>query len=165
MVQYRTPDYNEIISHSSMLTNERIDLVIKRLDLSIEQAWQNPCIPTITDYHAVTRNFFINVQAIIDDKDVKEISRILTDFYKAYYGALLRKELTLTEVYGMLHLLDRVNSLLRYNLQRLSYFFKMGKKGVQGTKDAIGVVRRGGGIFGGIPIKDERVHSHSSRSR
>lgn len=165
MTQYGIPDFDEIRSHSSMLTNERIDLVIKRLDLSIEQAWQNPCIPSITDYHAVIRNFFINVQAIIDDKDVKEISNILTEFYKVYYRSLLNEKITLTEVYQMLHYLDRVNALLRFNLQRLSYFFKMGKKPVKGVKDAISVIRKGGGIFGGIPIQDERVPTHTGRSR
>lgn len=150
--QYQMPTFDEIRSHSSMLTNERIDLLIRRIDVGIENAWMNPCIPSVTDYHASIRNFFINVAAILDDEQATTIMNLFHEFYKNYFTLQTMKKPTYEQVYTVMFILDRINFLLRFHLQQMSYFFKLGHKPVKGIEAAIKVVQEGGGIFGGSSI-------------
>jgi len=142
-------DYEEIASHSSLLTNRRLDIMFQRLDEFRIKAWCNPCIPDVRDFFSVISGIYNNVYIVFDEKENKKILSHFNDFHKIYFSVQTdEEEQSIGNVYKMLLMLDRIQRLIVGYFQKRRYFFRIEQKDVKGVERAIEVMEQGGGFFG-----------------
>lgn len=139
----------EIRSHSSYLTNIRLDIVFRKLDMCQEEAWKNPCLPNIKDYFAELNCVFSNVFVVFDVDDIKRIKQLFGRYWRLFVSMQDKGNQTARNMYAMLFVCDEINRVIKGLLQSFNYFFRKEQKAVKTIEKALEVISEGGGFFGG----------------
>jgi len=161
MKEMLIPD--EIRSHSSFLTNKRLDIVITKLDYYKEEAWATPNIPNIGRYFACLYTLFDNVFSVLHKEHLDNLKILFTDYWNKYNTLQDEKKQSFRTVYELLFICDEINREMKWSLQRYEYFFKLGTQSVKSTETGLAIIHQGGGFFGGSRVpKVPRNPSESS---
>jgi hypothetical protein len=150
----------EIKSHSSLLTNERIDLILKQVDFWQMESWKKVCVPNVQAYFSSLVTLFTNVFVVFDPEDIESIVKDFNNFWNLYIKLQEEKEQNLKNVFTLLFICDAINRKIKAILQSFGYFFRKEEKTVKTIERALKVIEEGGGFFGGTkpqPIKPGAV--------
>jgi hypothetical protein len=116
-------------------------------------ARNNPNVPSIKEYHSILWALFIDFGPALEQSQFDRIYELFTSFKPMFRVIESKQKITFDEMDALLGYLDRTTYLLKLSLQGRQYFFKMGKMPIKGFENAIKIIEKGGGIFGGNPIK------------
>ena len=146
----KNASHKEIYSHSSMLTNARLDDVFKGLMSAKTKAWINPSnLEGINVYFSMLYTLFDEIYPILEPNHNKEIMKSFEDYFRKYFEMIKNKQTSLKACYILLNYLNKIDRIIKGDLQKKQYFFKIGEKEVKGVEESIRIVSSGGGFFGG----------------
>lgn len=152
MVEKRT--VYEVRSHSSILTNERINLLLLKVDQNNEICWRQPTLKNVENYMASLITLFNNVFVVFqDERELNNIVKLWEDFYSKFLKLRIKvtveEDVSLSDIFALIILLDRINRRIKTALQRMQYFFRVEEMNIKGLDRALEIIESGGGIFGG----------------
>jgi len=134
--EYGSPE--EISSHSSLLTNRRLDIMFARLDEVRVEAWTNTCIPTIKEFYAVLSGIHNNIFPLIKVEDNEKIiigfNQFDTLYRRIFTDDGTDKHLILDMI---LQILDQLQRIMINSLQELQFFFRLQRKQMRGMKEVL----------------------------
>lgn len=139
----------EIRSHSSVLTNTRLDIIFRKIDMYKEEVWNNLCVPNLKRYFSAIYAAYDNVFPVFSPEENGEIKKGIEAFYTEFFSLLDKKKQNIDTCFKMLFILDKINRLIKAYLQKRQYFFKTGAPDIKGIERSIEVIEAGGGFFGG----------------
>lgn len=146
---------DEIASHSSVLTNDRIDNILRAVDNWKINSWIIPSEENVRHYFANVFCLFDNVFMILTADARLIVDNGLRDYLTLWFKLVRneiegedQKKLTL---WHLLTLLDAINWEIRGDLQKYQYFFRTEVKDIKKVEEALIKLKEGGGIFGGVP--------------
>lgn len=149
----------QIASHSSVLTNRRIDIILQKIDYWKEESWARPCVPNVERYFANLYSLFDNVFVVLNQNEIEEIVRCFAKYWELKNTLQNKENQNLKNVYGMLFICDNLNRIMKAGLQKYEYFFRIGTRDVHRIEDGLKIIHAGGGIFG----KVSRVPSNADK--
>lgn len=140
----RSLKQGEVLSHSAMLTNKRLDLVFLRLDEVAIDAWSDltPNLEKIQVYYAVMKQVINNIFPIFNEAENVEIVNGLDNFSLTFFGFIQQPQRDALDLYRMLFDLDGVHQSVIAYLQKRQYFFRTGERDIKGTARALDVLKR-----------------------
>jgi hypothetical protein len=142
---------DEITSHSSALTNLRIHELFISIDHIKIQSWFEITEKNIRDYYSKISNLYDNVFMIMDSATQDDINFELSSYLKQWFESINNGKVSDINInITQLIRLDKVNWIIRANLQKKSYFFREGEHNIKKIEDGLSKLVKGGGIFGGI---------------
>lgn len=149
----RTKNYTleEIRSHSSVLTNLRLDLVFSLIDRRKLDAWDNPILDNVKKYFSALYTAYDNVWPVLSKEENEELTGLFKNYFTLFFGLKKESTRTLSTSYQMIGILDFINRFIKGSLQKRSYFFKLGTPDVKGIEASYKVIKEGGGLFGFKP--------------
>lgn len=130
----------EISSHSSLLTNRRLDLMFMRLDDTRFDSWNNICVPNLKAYFSVLSGIYNNVYTIFDEKENKQLKKYFDTYHELFFSLFSRrteKKRLYQICYKMLFILDHLQRLLTGYLQKRQFFFRLERGKLKGIDDAL----------------------------
>ena len=134
--EYGSPE--EISSHSSLLTNRRLDIMFARLDEVRVEAWTNTCIPTIKEFYAVLSGIHNNIFPLIKVEDNAKIIKGFNQFNDLHKRLFADdgsdKHLILNMI---LQIFDQIQRMMINSLQELQFFFRLQRKQMRGMKEVL----------------------------
>lgn len=143
-----------VTSHSSFLTNDRIDVILRNMDNWKVLSWQTPTVINISKYFSNLYNFYDNVFMILREEAQTFIQGKFREYFRAWFLMLERQEGeakdNLMRNYKLLILLDIINYEIKADLQRGQYFFRTEERDIKRIEDGLKKLKEGGGLFGGI---------------
>lgn len=144
------PTQNEIRSHSSILTNKRLDILFSWADYYSIMAFDMPGLKTIKSFFSVMETILDNVFMVLDEDGLKEAINMRDIFYREYTKLIELEEerLNAADIFRLFFLVKRMNQVIRGNLQKKQYFMKVGKVDTKSMDHAIESIQLGSGIFG-----------------
>lgn len=138
-----------IASHSSFLTNRRIDIVLREVDAWEIQAWSRPKIQHVESYFAALKCLFHEVFTALNESELKLLKNKFEEYWENYVETLKNQaKHTPKQLYGLLFICDSINRIIRAALQRHGYFFVKIRREPRCIEDVLKIVEGGGGIFG-----------------
>jgi len=139
MADEEFPSQEEISSHSSLLTNRRLDVMFARLDEVRVEAWSNTCIPTIRSYFAVVSGIYNNVYPIFELDAHQKIINYFNLYHQLFFKLYGDPEEVnkLNVCYQILLLLDHIQRMIIGSLQQKQFFFRLNKPQIKGIKQAL----------------------------
>lgn len=140
----------QISSHSSLLTNKRIDLILQKIDIYKEASWSNPCIPNIEKYFANLYTLFDNIFVLLNKEEIEKIKYHFNFYWFVKNSLQDRNNQNMKNVFTLLFICDTVNRIMKAALQRYEYFFRFQMKSVARIEDGLKIIEEGGGLFGGV---------------
>lgn len=130
-------DTEEVTSHSSMLTNRRLDLMFIKLDETRIDAFNNKCVPNIESFHAVLTGIYNNIFPLFEERENKVIKDHL-DLYDQYYQLLFAEEPNIYMIcLVLLQILDYLQKLIIGYMQKRKFFFRLEQKSIKGIDEAL----------------------------
>jgi hypothetical protein len=127
----------EVTSHSSLLTNRRLDLMFMKLDEIRIDAYSNKCVPNIESFHAVLTGIYNNVFPLFEDKENEMIKQHL-DLYEQYYQLFFAEDPNVFAIcLVLLKILDYLQKLVIGFMQKRKFFFRTEVKGIKGIDEAL----------------------------
>lgn len=75
----------EISSHSSLLTNRRLDIMFARLDEVRIEAWNNICVPNLKAYFSVLSGIYNNIFSVFDEEEIKSIKNYFDSYHQLFF--------------------------------------------------------------------------------
>ena len=154
----KVPTGEIIVSHSSFLTNRRIDEILREMDQAKLRSWRNPCIPNIEEYFSALYCLFDEVFSIFSQKELEKLKTYFSQYWDTYISIKTdRSKASIKNLFALLFICDKISQTLRAGLQKYGYFFvKVGREPKR-IEEALAVIERGGGIFGGVPKLSENA--------
>ncbi len=141
----------EIYSHSSMLTNRRLDLLFQESDVWNYNAFCDPTIENLKRYFSVVRTIYDRVYTLFDEDQNEKLIQIRNAFiteYLKFNPENLEPEQVTEKALLMFFITEYFDQLIHAFLQKKKYFFRVGEKDIKGLEKSIAVMEQGGGIFG-----------------
>lgn len=138
----------EIRSHSSVLTNLRLDRVFALIDFWKYTAWSNPVLDNIKNYFSALYTCYDVVFPVLNEEENMELKDLFNGFWTTFLSLTDEDKRNLQSSYKMLIFLDNVNREIRGGLQKRNYFFKLGTPDIKGIDRSYKVLKEGGGLFG-----------------
>jgi len=147
---HKLTDREEITSHSSLLTNRRLDIMFLRLDDVGVEAWSNICVPNIKAYFSVLRGIYNNVFSVFDEEENEEIKKYFGAYNKMFFSLFQEfPEVNRYKVcYEILFVLDHLQKMIIGFLQKRQFFFRMGKPNIKGIEQALALYKKRGKMKG-----------------
>lgn len=138
----------EIRSHSSVLTNLRLDVIFSLIDRRKLDAWDNPLLDSIKKYFSAVYTAYDNTWVVFDEAENTELNSLFTQYWNLFKGLAFEQNRTISNAYEMLTALDNINRYIKGSLQKRSYFFKLGTPDIKGIDKSYHILKEGGGLFG-----------------
>jgi len=152
--------HEEVASHSAVLTNIRIS---NRLQMTVDAkiaAWYRPTFENVLSYFAQTYGLFDEAFELVEVPDLREIvSEFTAIWMKLHSGALNTK--SMVDMWEICIGIDRINRILRANMQRWRYFFRTSTQTPRKMEEVLRILDEGGGFFGGKAKQKEREKAPS----
>jgi hypothetical protein len=140
-----------IASHSSFLTNRRIDDILKEIDRTKLNCWRNPCLPNLEEYFSAIYCLFDEVFSVLSKKEIEKLKAYFSRYWETYTQIKTdRTKQNIKTLYFLLFICDKINQSLRAGLQKYGYFFVKYAREPKRIEEALAVIEAGGGIFGGV---------------
>lgn len=164
---------NEIISHSSIKTNERLNDLFKRIEFFCELCWNEPKKENLLAYFSCLKSVYNEVYPVIKDNQFVEIVDIFPRLYITIrsivdiseikeadwsYSEQSQKLIKSRELISIcLNNLDFIHQVLIASLQDLKYFFRIEAKPIKGAKARLEIIRKKGNMTGmlGVPGEED----------
>ena len=139
----------DIKSHSSLLTNRRLDTLFERSNEAGIMAWNNICGENIQLYFSILNEIYNNVFPVFEPYENEKIVEAFKKFNTMFWNKETR--MTLKNCVKMLLILDSIKRMIIGFLQKREYFFRLETKEPRGIEMALEITKRGMGVFeGGI---------------
>lgn len=133
-------DFNrkEIESHSSELTNKRIDLILNSLWKTGYDVLASRPKPTLSnEYFSLIVQYYLAVKDVFEDNDLDEIEKHITEGNKLGIKLRVKGDLTVEETETLTQKCLQINSMLNTVMQKKRYFFRMGRSQPKGLDAAL----------------------------
>lgn len=134
----------EILSHSSIKTNDRLDKWFSMLDSACLQAWNSTKVTTkqLQEYHACLITIYNTLYPLVyNKKDEKslEIDKFICEFSTKLLEIYKIKDIATKQVrlFKLRESLTYSHRYLYSVLQRQEYFFKIGQRGAHGFEEVM----------------------------
>ena len=114
----------EITSHSSLLTNQRLSLVFGMCDNACMTAYSNTNIPNIHNYFASVKTIYNTVFSAFNIITCKKIEKYMDEYYELYFSFVKKENATLKNCYKLLFIVDKMHKKIVETLQEMHYFFR-----------------------------------------
>ena len=144
-VDFKHSETEEIISHSSMLTNKRLDILFFKLDEIRFEAWTNICVPTVKEYFSLLSGIYNNVFPIFSLEENTKVKEYFDKFHEKF-SLVFIKDVEINRyqlLYACLMILDHIQRLLIGFLQARQFFFRFGRSQIKGIKQALDLYEKG----------------------
>lgn len=141
----------EIRSHSSILTNKRLDELFSAANNLSIQAFSATTIPNVHWYFSTINQIITETYTLVDVESFSEIVELIKKYWEVYFyfmSATKNSRIDTRKVFDMLFFVNKIDQLIRGALQKKQYFYKVGERDIKDIDRAIEIVRSGGGIFG-----------------
>lgn len=141
----------EIYSHSSMLTNRRMDFMFQEADVWNYNAFCDPTVDNLKHYFSIVRTIYDRVYTLFDEQQnnkLIEIRNAFLNIYLTFDPEKMTPEQQTEAVFTMFFITEYFDQLIHAYLQKKKYFFRVGEKDIKGLEKSIEVMEKGGGIFG-----------------
>lgn len=142
----------EILSHSSLKTNDRLDKWFTMLDYACIQVWTNPTEDNLNEYYACMTAIYNTLYSVVfnkKDEDSVCIDKFLWQF-PTQILAINKPSEPIAKLEARFKLRDRLTYAHRYlysALQRQEYFFKIGQRGARGFEEVMDNLKEQTDIF------------------
>jgi len=162
----------EIYSHSALVTNDRIDKMMRRIELYCEMCWNDPRREHLLAYFSALKTAFNEIFPII--KDEEEFAKVVNIFPEVYrnireienFDEIEEDEWGYSErehkIQNSKHLislclntLDYIHQVLVGSLQSMGYFFRVDEKTIRGAKARLQLIRERGNLTGDIILPED----------
>jgi len=132
----------EISSHSSFLTNKRIDNMFAVCDVAGLTARRNPCIPTIRDYFSALMGIYNMVFCLFTEEENLELSNIMDIVSRDIIS--FKKSSTANDVFMCSLRMDRMYRQLVLYMQKRFFFFRTSTHAAKGLDAILASINRMG---------------------
>jgi hypothetical protein len=164
---------NEVLSHSSIKTNERLDYLFRRIELYCELCWNNPTKENLRAYFSSLKTAYNEVFPLIRDNEFVSVVKVFPRVYRNILNICdvaeldeedyeisdmenIQKE-SLNITAQCINDLDYIHQILIGSLQNLGYFFRVEEKGVRGAKERLKLIKERGNLTGKLTLENEKT--------
>ena len=147
--------YDDIKSHSSILTNDRLSYLFGTLDGACMTALIEPGLMNIHKYFSCIRTIYLDVFVIMDAKTNDKLLELQKKYLESWRQLLTpaEKRTKAVDLIEMLYFCDLINMIIKMELQMGRYFFRTEARDAKDIQEGLQKMVEGGGIFGGTKLQ------------
>lgn len=143
---------DQINSHSSVLTNRRLDITLQQINYwkTTSRSKVPPIMPDIQEYFSNLCTLFDDVYTILNPNEILEMKYYFEEYWKLFVLLMSDKsKQNIQNMYKLLNICNHIDRSLKAGLQKYEYFFRIGTRDVKKIEEGKKILQSGGGFFGG----------------
>ena len=147
---------SDVESHSALLTNRRIDMLLQAADELGYTANTSPTMAAIINYRGILVQIYTDVFMIFTESrtELGVFQTLFTDFETAFHAAL-SADYNLNTHFSLCAKLTRIHRAINLSLQSRNYFFRTSRRRVRGFMEALQLYKDEGLKFADLVDKGE----------
>lgn len=133
----------EVESHSSNLTNQRIFNIKEVLWRTGFEVYSSKTSPLSTlNYFSIVLVYYMEIPSLIDKQDEEILDKLMMNGNIITSKMRLKGNPTPTESENLLQLTLQAHMMINQSLQKLRYFFRIGRSDPKGLDSALSIFKK-----------------------